>query len=82
MPIAITESTPFTLEPQAHAMKTPVAINQPHHSGVNVLQDGKHWPWESCKSLNVQIPQLTETNVGIHSEREAKDEGGVQQNEA
>lgn len=82
MPMAITESTPFTLEPQAHAMKTPVAINQPHHSGVNALQDSKHWLWESCKSWNVQIPQLTEANVRIHSEREEKDEGGVQQNEA
>jgi hypothetical protein len=38
IPIATTVSTPFTLEPQAHAIKIPVAINQPHHSGVNGLQ--------------------------------------------
>lgn len=41
MPIATTVSMPFTLEPQAHAMKTPVAINQPHHSGVNGLHGGE-----------------------------------------
>jgi hypothetical protein len=36
-PMVTTVSTPFTLEPQAHAMKIPVAIIQPHHSGVNDL---------------------------------------------
>jgi hypothetical protein len=41
MPIATTVSMPFTLEPQAHAIKTPVAINQPHHSGVNGLHGGE-----------------------------------------
>ena len=41
MPIATTVSMPFTLEPQAHAIKTPVAVNQPHHSGVNGLRGGE-----------------------------------------
>jgi hypothetical protein len=41
MPIATTVSMPFTLEPQAHAIQTPVPINQPHHSGVNGLQGGE-----------------------------------------
>ena len=41
IPIATTVSMPFTLEPQAHAIKIPVAINQPHHSGVNDLQGGE-----------------------------------------
>ena len=41
MPIATTVSMPFTLEPQAHAIKTPVAVNQPHHSGVNSLRGGE-----------------------------------------
>jgi hypothetical protein len=47
MPMATTVSMPFTLEPQAHAIKTPVAINQPHHSGVNGLHGGEQ------KALNV-----------------------------
>jgi hypothetical protein len=74
--------TPFTLEPQAHDMKTPVPTNQPHHSGVNALHDSQRWPWKVVRRLNIQIPQFTEANVGIHSEREEKDQGGVQQNEA
>lgn len=78
MPIATTVSMPFTLEPQAHAMKTPVEINQPHHSGVNGLnrgEQGSEW-WEGI--LNIHISQLTEANVGIHGKREEKDEGSVQ----
>jgi len=74
--------TPFTLEPHAHAMKTPVPINQPHHSEVNALHDSHQWPWKVVIGLNIQIPQFTEANVGIHGEREEKDQGGVQQNEA
>jgi hypothetical protein len=78
MPIATTVSMPFTLEPQAHAIQTPVPINQPHHSGVNGLQEvskGPEW-WKGI--LNIHISQLTEANVGIHGKREEKDEGSVQ----
>ncbi len=69
IPIATTASIPFTLEPQAHAIKTPVAINQPHHSGVNGLHGGEQsfeW-WQ--KNSNLQISQLAEAHVGIHGER-------------
>lgn len=77
MPMAKTVSMPFTLEPQAHAMKTPVAINQPHHSGVNALQKIESQA-PRLERLNIQISQLAEANVGIHSEGEEKYEGSVQ----
>ena len=78
IPIATTVSTPFTLEPQAHAINIPVAINQPHHSGVNDLQDGEQRFWKVKSLLHIQISQLTEANVGIHGERKEKDKSGVQ----
>lgn len=79
MPMAITVRIPFTLEPQAQAMKTPVPTNQPHHSGVNALQGGgQQWLWKGRGLLVIQISQLTEADVGIHSEREEKDKSGVQ----
>jgi hypothetical protein len=78
IPIEITVSTPFTLEPQAHAIKIPVAINQPHHSGANGLQGGEQKLWKVGRLLDIQISLLTEANVGIHGEREEKDKGSVQ----
>jgi len=36
-PMATTVKIPLTLEPQVQAMKTPVRINQVHHSGLNSL---------------------------------------------
>ena len=55
IPIATTVSTPFTLEPQAQAIKIPVAINQPHHSGVNGLQSGEQRLRKMRRLLNIQI---------------------------
>ena len=79
IPIVTTVRIPLTFEPQVQAMNVPVAKSQPHHSGVNSLQNHQRKSQEG-RSQHSPITQLLEPDICINSQRHEEDQSRVQQN--
>ena len=80
IPTLTTHRMPFTLDPHAQAIMTPVDINQNHHICVNSLQVCQHRKYLE-RICDAQVAVLHELDVAVHGGCDEEDEGRVKKDE-
>jgi hypothetical protein len=76
IPIARTVRMPFTLDPHAQAIKTPVAMSQPHHSTVNSLRCFLSLVEFETDRI-IPIAKFAEPDIAINGKSHEKDKCSV-----